>query len=267
MIHQITSKCELNVLNATTNVAYVNDLAIRYRVPAIVCSPEYVAPLLAQRASRGAGYQIICAVDFPHGKNFAMDKLKRMHPDFTLADGFEVLISTGRSEIETRNELKAIHEFVKMQNRLLQIRWCLSLNHKEHELGVAALKGMDKFPPSYVRVDSHTNLPGLSLEDQIKAVDLVKQYVPFPVKASGNITAEVVEALGKKAARFDLDIEGFKKLVASVDEKEGRFLNMPVTGNTEEDPLSKLDGVRKAQAQRLIGSGGLKVQKRSRLRG
>ena len=118
-----------------------------------------------------------------------------------------------------------------------------------------------------MRVDPHTDLPGLSLDDQVAAVELVKQHVPFPVKASGNVSVETISALDKKAARFDLDIEGFKKLIASLDEKEARFLNMPVTGGTDEDPLAKLDGVRKAQAQRLVRGGGLKVQKRSRLRG
>lgn len=265
MIHQITSKCELNVLSATTNVAYVNDLAIRYRVPAVVCSPEYVAPLLSQRASRGGGYQIICAVDFPYGKNFAMDKLKRSHPDFTMADGFEILVSVGRTEVETKNELKAIHEFVKMQNRLLQIRWCLSLHHKDQEAGVAALKGMKKFPPSYVRIDPHTTLKNLTMEARMEAVELVKEHVPYPIKVSGNVDIETITALENKVARFDLDVDGLKKLVASVDENEGRFLDMPVVGD-ESDPLDKLDGVRKAQAQRLVKSG-LKVQKRSRLRG
>ena len=77
MIHQITSKLELNLLNQRTSPEFVCDFAIKHRIPAIVIPPDLVAPVLTRRMIRSGQFKIIVALDFPNGKNFAMDKLYR----------------------------------------------------------------------------------------------------------------------------------------------------------------------------------------------
>ena len=118
---QITSKLEINLLDATTTPQIASDFAIKYRIPAIVCSPEYVSPLLIHRAMMGGGYKIIAALDFPKGANYAMDKLFRANPEFVGADGFEILLSAGKTEIASKNEMKAIHSYLKANRPISDI--------------------------------------------------------------------------------------------------------------------------------------------------
>lgn len=257
MDFQVTSRLELNVVKASTNAQWVADAATRYRIPAIVAEPSYVAPLMTYRSMSGSRYKIICAIDFPAGQNFAMDKLKRSNPDFTAADGFEILISDNRSEIELRNEMKSLYEFIKMQNRLLEIRWCLGAYHRDPSNLEHAVRSMSKYPPSYVRVDSHVDLPKVTLEQHEQAIDQIREQVHYPIKISGNVDLDLFNKLKSKAARFDVNVDQLNKIVYDLGTVEDE--------SRQSNPVDNLEGVRKANVQRLV-NGGLKIQRSNRLK-
>lgn len=258
MDFQVTSRLELNVVKASTNTQHVADLASRYRIPALVVEPSYVAPLMTYRSMSGSRYKIICAIDFPTGQNFAMDKLKRSNPDFTAADGFEILLSNDRSEVELRNEMKSLYEFIKMQNRLLEIRWCLGAYHRNESNLEYAVRNMVKYPPSYVRVDSHVDLPKVELEQHEQAINSIREQVQYPIKVSGNVDLELFKKLETKVARFDVNVDQLNQIVYDLGATVG-------IENQQSDPTDKLEGVRKAEVQRLV-KGGLKIQRSNRLK-
>lgn len=215
MNSQITSRLEINLLDATTSPQKVSEFAIKYKIPAIVASPEYVAPLAAHRAMMGGQYKIISALDFPKGANFAMDKLFRANPDFVAADGFEVLLTSNISEIQSKNEMKSIHSYLKANRPLSEIRWVLKMNTSELSESEGILKNMSKFPPSFVRVDPHLETPQASVEKFKKQVEKVGEVVPFPIKLSGNIDLKYLEALKdlKGVKRFDVSMKQAEAIV------------------------------------------------------
>jgi hypothetical protein len=215
MSSQITTKLEINLLDAKTTPQIVSEFAIKYKAQAIVAAPEYIAPLVAHRAIMGGNYRLICALDFPKGANYAMDKLFRSNPDFIGADGFEILLSTGRTEIESKNEMKAIYSFLKANRPLADIRWCLRMHTADAAEVEGILKNMAKFPPSYVRVDPHRETPAATVEKLKQHVKTVGKHVPYPIKLSGNITLEALQELqGERGVkRFDVSMKQAEAIV------------------------------------------------------
>ena len=163
----------------------------------------------------GGNYRLICALDFPKGANYAMDKLFRSNPDFIGADGFEILLSTGRTEIESSNEMKAIYSFLKANRPRADIRWCLRMHTADTKEIEGILKNMAKFPPSFVRVDPHRDTPRATIEKLKQHVETVGKHVPYPIKLSGNITLEAIQALqGERGVkRFDVSMQQAETIV------------------------------------------------------
>lgn len=218
---QLTSKLELNLFNEKTSPEFVCDFAIKHRIPVIVASPQFVPQLLTRRMIRSGQFKIVAAIDFPKGGHFAMSKIHHSHVDFAAADGFEILLSKGRSQIESRNEMKSIYEFIKMNNALLEVRWCLSGFSVDDEELVGVLKGMKGFPPSYVRLDSNLVSPQITLEKHGELVEKVTSQVPFPVKVSGNVDLETLLSLkdAKNVRRFDVNIGQAESLVREINKE------------------------------------------------
>lgn len=261
MKFQVTGKLELNLFNVNANIQTISDLVLKNRIPAIVTDPSYLPMLLVNRAAMGGKYKLIASIDFLKGKAFAIDKLKRAG-DFSGADGCEILLSPDRSEIELRNELKSIHEFLKLQNKLFEIRWCLGCYNRPFQNTLDILGGMKSYPPSYVRLDQHLELPNLDKDKHLAMIESVREHVPFNIKVSGNVNLELIKALSdvKGVARFDVNPKQLQEILiqlksensAEAEESEDKEIKLP----------SRLSGVRKAHAKNLISQNKLKPQRR-----
>jgi len=223
MKFQITSKLELNLMNSGTNPTYVTDFAIKNRIPAVVTPPGFVGPLNVQRSIKAGQFKIICTLDFQKGNSFAMDKFRDIDPDFRMADGFEILLCRERSEIETRNEMKVLYEFLRQIDPTLEIRWCLGMYSRPEQQAIGALKVMRGWPPSFVRTDPHLIIPNVNGDRHVAAATLIKSNeVPYPIKVSGNIdlsTIETVLAADTNIKRFDVSIEQAVAIVKAAERK------------------------------------------------
>lgn len=222
MKFQVTSRLELNLFKVRTNTEFVTNFAIKNRIPAIVTAPENLAALLAYREARRGQFKVICALDFPRGNNFAMDKIYRSDADFVAADGFEVLLSRNRTGVELRNEMKAIYEFLKMNVPHGEIRWCIGMSGRSEEEISSILGSMSTFPPSFVRTDQDLVLPeSVGPNEHSTRVDMVRSKVPFPIKVSGNINWETFKALkdNKFIKRFDVSVEQAESLLREIDQE------------------------------------------------
>jgi hypothetical protein len=242
MSSQITSKLEINLLDAKTTPQIVSDFAIKYKIQAIVAAPEYVSPLIIHRAMMGGTYRIICALDFPKGANYAMDKLFRANPDFVGADGFEILLTAGRTEIESKNEMKSIRSYLKMNRPMADIRWCLRM-HAGNKVEVKGiLKNMKSFPPSFVRIDPHLVTPS-SDDKKLKAhAKTVSDNVPYGIKLSGNITLDTLQKLQtvRGVKRFDVTMEQAEAIVRALKLKANPVV--PVSQQPKKGPAVKKVG-------------------------
>lgn len=245
MSFQITSKLEVNLLDADTSPQRVSDFVIKHRIPAIVAAPEYMAPLAAHRAAMGGRHQLIAALDFPKGVNWGMDKLFRANPDFVIADGFDVLLTPGRTEVESKNEMRSIFEYLKANRPLCNIRWCLKMHSAKLEESVGILKNMKKYPPAFVRIDHHLEIPQVGIGRLTNAIGSVRENVPFPIKVSGNIDLKLLTKLSEEVnvKRFDVSMKQAETIVRAL-KLESIPADMPPPKPVPKGPAVKQNGGR-----------------------
>lgn len=243
MSFNITGKLEINLLDADTSPQKVSEFVIKHRIPAIVASPEYMAPLAAHRGAMGGRYQLIAALDFHRGVNWGMDKLFRANPDFIIADGFDILLTPGKTEVESKNEMRSIFEYLKGNRPLCNIRWCLKMHSAKIEETVGILKNMKKFPPAFVRVDHHLEIPQVTADKLKSAASIIREQVPFPIKVCGNIDLETLNKLEEEVniKRFDVSMKQAESIIRTL-KMESMPDDMPTPKPVQKGPAVKRVG-------------------------
>lgn len=204
-MYQVTSKLEINVTEKS-NPVLAADFAQKHRCPAIVAPPGMIAPLMANRAIKNGQYDIIATIDFPQGKEFALKKFRDLDQDFIACNGFDIMLTPGLNEVETRNEIRAIYEFLRNINRTYNIRYVLGAYTREEDEVVKFLKAMQKHPPVFIRLDQHLTLPNVNRARHASMAKLVSEHMPSPLKISGNVNLEMIDELGTGRNRFDVTL-------------------------------------------------------------
>lgn len=206
-------RVEVNILEAK-DISHVGTLCVKNGIPAVVVPPELVFPARVDKESkRSANYKIISTIDFDNnGKDYALDKIKNLPRDILEADGFDILLSANRNEIETSNEMKALNEFIINVNQLAEIRWTIGLNARTPESVLSILKSLKKYPCAMIRTDNNLviNKP-IKLNDYTKQIKLIREYSPCPIKVSGNVDSKMFNHL--KDVKFDVSLQQLNNII------------------------------------------------------
>lgn len=206
-MHHITGRLELNALDYKTQLPKIGELAAQYRCPAIVAHPQFVPGLVAGRTGKTAFYKIIAAVDFPEGRNFAMQKIRDLSQDAYSADGFEILCSVNKSASEIYNEVKSVTEFLRNMNQIAEIRWVIPYNAPADKIN-DYYNAFKKPQVNQIRLSQHLSTPLVNAGLFKGQLEHLRLALSNPVKLGGNITREVVDAfLADKSVRFDVSYQ------------------------------------------------------------
>jgi hypothetical protein len=227
---QITTRLELNALDKMVNPVRVGAFVFKHSCPAIVTVPSLVAPFIADRVSKRGKYKIIAVIDYPDGKNFAMQKLRDLSEDALAADGFDIMYSNGHTGKEIDNEVRLISEFLKSVNPVAEIRWIVG----SYGRGISEqhIDAIVKYPCNWVRLDPYTLKNGVGLEDHKKAIAVVRNKIVTPIKISCNVTYETIEAFkSDRNMRFDVNLNQASNII--------RFYNEQETQKTQEPAKEK----------------------------
>jgi hypothetical protein len=235
-------KLEINMHQTTPTTISAIDMAMRNRVQAIVMHPEMIIPSRIHLTSVTNSPKLIAAIDFPHGKAYAVDKLKQYNTDILSADGYEFLLSGG-SDAQIHNEMRFLMEWAKEVNRLAEIRWVLPLELDDKVLK-SVLKHNIQFKADYIRIDSRLEHKE-SRHDLLKGLKKLK-YIG-KIKASCNVDLALI-ADNQNIDRFDVTInqanaiireaaplKSLKKEEAKEEPKEEAKEERKVTGILQED--------------------------------
>lgn len=224
----ITSKLELNLSDPTVPLPFAATLASKHKMAAIVLyDPTLIVPLNQLRLSSNGRYKIILAVDFPYGANYVLEKFKQLPQEFLVdtVDGFDILLSsktyngTIPNEIEVRNEVKILRDFVQRFNKQLEVRFVVDAMTRDRELVENALKAIKTCPVTFIRLDHNLEMPSAkaNLETISKAIERVKQHTPVPVKVSTNVTLELIKSLPSQSNRFDVSVKTAQKIIHELE--------------------------------------------------
>jgi hypothetical protein len=218
----VTTRLEVNIVRgktASTDMASMSNFVIKYRVPTVVVDPQFVEQIMIERQRYRGSYKIICTVDFDNGKNYAMDKLRSIPKAALAVDGFDILVTAGKTDKESLNELKAISEFLKKAvDPLKEIRWTLGMRLRQTNDLLNVMKHLKTYPAAFIRTDHNLVAQNLTLEKHENDVKFIKSHVGTPIKVCGNVDVETIRSLRGKVSRFDVSMTQAARILKKLSE-------------------------------------------------
>ncbi len=223
MNFDITSKLELNLSDPMIPIPFATELASKHKMAAIVVyDPLLVRALIQQRFSSNARWKIVLALDFPQGARYVLEKFKQLPQDFDMThfDGFDILLSSKTynnavpNDIEVRNEVQILRDFVHRYNRQTEVRYCIDILTRPSALIDSALKAFKTISPAFIRLDHNLEMPvgRANLETITKAIDVVRKHTSAPIKCGTNTTLELIKAL-PMVSRFDVNVKQAQQII------------------------------------------------------
>lgn len=240
MFH-VTTRLEVNVFSRSIgDIDGLTSFVVKHRIPTIVVDPALLEVLIIERSQFNYAHKVICAIDFEN-KNYSFNKMKDLGKGIWAADGYEILVSPNRTDIETMNEMKSLREFIIRYEPTKEVRWALNLRNKRFDFS-HALKHAKNIPGSFIRTDINLVSPAATLDAHREDVDTIRKVVATPIKVSGSVNYDLIMALGQSVARFDVTLSQARDVVIGV-QKADRVLEL----RNEEDrgKLKKLKKVGK----------------------
>ncbi len=186
----IFNRLELDIMQANELLEGV-ELTIKHGFPAIVSHPGLASDILRARGRFGGKFKIITPVDWPKGDNFGTVKFRGLSTDAVEADGFEIFLTGEKLLLESRNEIKALTDFIKLHlPQFTEIRFIIgafSRSVENIESICQAFVGVQ--PPNFIRTDIPLKLQvnKANSEAHNNLIKKISSIVQIPIKISGNI--------------------------------------------------------------------------------
>ncbi len=227
-MYDLTSKLEINVFDRKVDPNHLVKVASQARVAAVLTSqPELIPHLQYLRASTGAPFKVILAVDFDRrGANFVISKFSEMAPVWTQADGFDIVLSPRQSPMEIKNEISVLSSHLSKVCPNAEIRYCINMLSFDS----AVVENMIKFineqnnpRPAFIRLDQSLEMGNRNIvEYATKCLQMIRRTSPIPVKASTNVTLEGIRALKGQISRFDVSLKNAEAIIAKIKAENTR---------------------------------------------
>jgi uncharacterized protein involved in tolerance to divalent cations len=212
----IFTKLEIDVMQVNEILEAV-ELAHKYKLPAIVVHPGLSSDAIIARLRAGGKFKIITPIDWPKGETFGVNKLRGVTMDTLETDGFEFLLTPGKSEIDTRNEAKALTEFTKKNlSDQTEVRFVLGASMRSPENIVTMCKGLlGVRTPSMIRTDIQLKLQvsKANSDEHNKQISIIKESIKAPIKLSGNIVSIKSIAASPQASKFAVNLTQARTII------------------------------------------------------
>ena len=212
----VYSKLEIDVMQVNEIQESVH-LAIKHKLPAIVVHQSLSGDAIMARSRAGGKFKIITPVDWPKGEIFGDLKLRGLSFDSIETDGFEILLTAGKSETDTRNEAKVLTEFLKSRiGDHVEVRFVLGTSLRQFELVESICKSLlGVRTPALIRTDTQlkTQVTKANPEEHNKYIKLVGAHINAPVKISGNINSIKTIAACPSAAKYAVSLMQTKAII------------------------------------------------------
>jgi hypothetical protein len=185
-------------------------LAAKYQMPALIVHPGLSGEAILARGKLSGKFKIITPVDWPKGDVFGMNKLRGLSTDSLETDGFELLLTPGKNEIETRNEAKVLTEFIRAHlAEEVEVRFVLGALVRPPEEVERLCAGLLKIrTPAMIRNDTHlkVQVSKANTTTHMDTVTLIKSKIQAPIKIAGNIGDVRTITSCRDVARFGVSL-------------------------------------------------------------
>lgn len=218
----ILNRLEIDVMQANELIA-ASELAAKYRLPALIVHPDLASEAQIARGRIRGRYKIITPVDWPKGDVFGQSKLRGLSTDALDSDGFEILLTGGKSVTDSRNEAKVFTEFIKQHlDETLEVRFVLGSNIRDEENIANLCEALIKVrTPTLVRNDTHLKIQVSKANPTTHnaLMEKIHSIIRVPIKLSGNITGVRVITSCNDAARFAVNLLQAKTIIKELQQQ------------------------------------------------
>lgn len=206
-------KIELDISNIG-ELRESSQLAAKYNIPALIVSNNIISEAFTHRSRVNGKYKIFSPIDWPRGENYSIRKFDNMTADVLEADGFEILLTPNRTEIDTRNEALILTTLIRDRiSKNAEIRFVVG-PYKETDVS-PLFSGLTKIPtPSIVRNNTTTKVSNTicNLETHNSFVTEINRTVRVPLKISGNVDTRCIVSLNG-VSKFGVNLSQLKTLI------------------------------------------------------
>ncbi len=225
----IFNRLELDVMQANELNESV-ELAYKHSFPAIVVHQGLASDAIRARGRVRGKFKIITPVDWPKGDNFGTTKFRGLSTDAIEADGFEIVLSGGKTEIETRNEAKTITEFIKMNlSQSVEVRFILNTFTRDDANIETMCKGLLHIrTPSMIRTDTQLKLQvsKANTDENNRYINLIRANINVPIKLSGNIIGVRSVTGSADASRYAVNLAQAKTIIKEFHQQPDGLKNL-----------------------------------------
>ncbi len=191
MISNITTKIELDVLTGSEIEKAISYVA-QHVIPAIVVPPSLLEQVIMERIKSKCQFKIICPIDWPTnahggGTQFASAKLRGVTAEMLRADGFEIMMTGGRTQAENLQEIRELGNLFGSHMRGKDCRFVLGSSTRNIAEVIQMASVMKEIPnAALVRIDHNCKFP-MSKDDHLKMIDEIRAVFGGPIKICGNL--------------------------------------------------------------------------------
>jgi hypothetical protein len=230
----IFNRLELDIMQANELIESI-ELAMKHNFPAVVVHQGLVGDAYRARGRLRGRFKIISPVDWPKGDNFGTHKFRGLLTDAIEADGFEVCLTGGKSAGDTKNEAKAITEFIKRHiGETTEVRFVLGAFLRDEANIVSMCEGLKGIPtPTFVRIDTQLKLQVSKANTEIHnaIIKKITDIIKLPIKLSGNITGVRAITGCPGAQRFAVNLAQAKTIVKEFQQQPNELKNILNSAN------------------------------------
>lgn len=215
-------KVELDITKEA-EIRPATEFVKKYKLPAVVVSPELVTSASIARALARNQHKIITMVDWPKGTQHLANKFRGMPSESLKSDGFEILLTPVNTP-NIRKEIRFLSDFfIEHFPPTIELRMVLGWygpgrEEKHFEDMLEILKTIPS--PQMVRLTHLTKLNSTnsSIEAHRRIIDKTKSLKKIPIKISGNITMHI-RAACDDVDRFGCTLTQAKALQKGLSDK------------------------------------------------
>lgn len=210
------NQLEIDVMQANELIE-ASQITSKYKLPALVVHPDLSSEAFILRAQLQSKYKIITPIDWPKGNNYGILKMRGLSTDALEVEGFEILLTDNKSLADTKNEAKAITDFIKHHlTELHEIRFVLGTSCRNEESVhkiCEAIKAVRA--PAFIRNDISlkTQVVKANPETHNSTIDTISSIIKAPIKLSGNINNFRTMIQCKRAKRFAVNLSQAKTII------------------------------------------------------
>jgi hypothetical protein len=232
----ILNRLELDVLQAN-ELLEASELSAKHKLPAMIVHPDLASDAQILRGRVRGRYKLITPVDWPKGEIYGQNKLRGLSTDALDSDGFEILMTSKMTMVESRNEAKVFTNFIRHHlDETIEVRFVLGTTSRDEKNIESISEALaDVRTPNMIRTDTQLKLQvsKANPEAHNRWMEVVRNKVRAPLKISGNINSIRTIAACDSAARFAVNLLQVRNIIKEIQQQPDELRQLLEVDDTQ----------------------------------